>query len=179
MGLPDWLMIVSAVVSPTISIGAVVVSWRIYSRQKADAKVRTMEMQESLAASLLTDVLTAKAGFESVLEQSKQLTRISILNSQAALLVLRGLTTIRMPTVDTFKTQIASFEPSLADPILQASSCIERVRHLVEGFVGQSPGIAELAAAITGVREAAPNGIDKLEGARRALVAAIAKSRKT
>lgn len=175
MAVPEWFVTVSTVVSPLLSVAGVFVSWKIYSKQKADVAARTLVMQCSLAASLLGDVDTAIAALQDVVDQCQRIPRVSVHNASVALLALRGLAAVHMPTVEAFKTQIASFEPTLADPILQASSCIERVRRIVDGFISTSPGPVEVSTAVVGFSTSAPEAMAKLEKARRALVAVIAR----
>ena len=177
MAIPDWLTIASTVASPLVSAAGAIVSWRVYSRQTTDSKEKMRALQAALAPTLLGDVDLAISSLQEIMDRCGRFKKLSMANSSEAMLVMRGLGGIRMPAVESFREQIASFNGKVADAVLQASACLDRVHHVVEGFLNQHPNIADLASAVAAAQISSPNAMDKLQAARRALLVVIAANR--
>jgi hypothetical protein len=169
MSVPDWVTISLGVVSPIVSLGGSYISWRIYQNQRGDSKIVAHKTMQSLVPSFVADVRTAKASLQVVMDMCAQIPRVSMSNSQQSIFVVRSLAAIRMPAVEKFKDEIVRFDPVVADPLLQALSCLDRVRHLVDGFFSQGQNAASLNDAIAGVRKSVPEAIKLFEIAESVL----------
>ncbi|MBE1162899.1 hypothetical protein [Dyella acidiphila] len=163
MSVPDLVTITLGVVSPLVSLGGSYISWRIYQNQARDSRSQTRKTMEILAPSFLGDVRTARAALEQVRNDCASIPQVRMANSRQSVEVVQTLAKIRMPTVEKYKDDVVRFDPTVADPLLQALACLERVRNVVENLVSKDLSVASLNDAIAGIRTSIPNAIRLFE----------------